>query len=74
MLYVLLILVVALALVSGAEYAMLRVAKAEHKVEVAKLKEENRNFADRFTYLLNRNKELSSRLEKLSSIEEGLNK
>lgn len=74
MLYVLLILVVALALASGAEYAMLRVAKAEHKVEVAKLNEANRVYADKLNYLLNKNKELDSRLEKLSSIEEGLNK
>ena len=41
MLYVLLILVVVLAIISGAEYAMLRVAKAEHKAEVAKLKYAN---------------------------------
>ena len=38
MLYVLIGLVVALALISGAEYAMLRIEKAEHKAEVAKLK------------------------------------
>ena len=41
MLYVLIGLVVVLAMVSGAEYAMLRVAKAEHKAEVAKLKYAN---------------------------------
>ena len=41
MLYVLLILVVALAVVAGAEYAMLRVANAEHKAEVAKLRYAN---------------------------------
>ena len=41
MLYVLLILVLALAVLVGAEYAMLRVAKAEHKAEVAKLKYAN---------------------------------
>lgn len=41
MLYVLIGLVVVLALVSGVEYAMLRVANAEHKAEVAKLKYAN---------------------------------
>ena len=41
MLYVLLILVVVLAMVAGAEYAMLRVAKAEHRAEVAKLRYAN---------------------------------
>lgn len=47
MLYVLLILVVALAMVAGAEYAMLRVAKAEHKAEVAKLRYANMVLARR---------------------------
>lgn len=37
MLYVLLILVVALALVSGAEYAMLKLNNAEYRAELAKL-------------------------------------
>ena len=41
MLYVLLILVVGLALVGGAEYAMLRIMQAEHKAQVATLKAEN---------------------------------
>ena len=41
MLYVLIGLAVVMAMVSGAEYAMLRVAKAEHKAEVAKLKYAN---------------------------------
>lgn len=38
MVYVLLVLVVALALIAGAEYAMLRVVKAEHKAQIATLK------------------------------------
>lgn len=41
MLNVLLILVVVLALICGAEYAMLRVSKAEHRAEVAKLRYAN---------------------------------
>ena len=41
MLYVLIGLVVVLAMVSGAEYAMLRVSSAERKAEVAKLKYAN---------------------------------
>ena len=41
MLYVMLILVVGLALVGGAEYAMLRIMQAEHKAKVATLKAEN---------------------------------
>ena len=41
MLYVMLILVVGLALVGGAEYAMLRIMQAEHKAQVATLKAEN---------------------------------
>ena len=38
MLYVLLILVVALALISGAEYAMLKLNNAEYRAELAELK------------------------------------
>lgn len=73
MLYILLVLVVVLALVSGFEYAELRVVRAERKAEVADLKEANHILADKCDYLLNRNKELSSRMEKLNSIKEGLN-
>jgi hypothetical protein len=62
MLYVLLILVVALAMVSGVEYAMLRVAKAEHKAEVARLKYAN--------VILARKIESHN---KLNSIKEGVN-
>ena len=50
MLYVLLILVVVLALVSGAEYAMLKLNNAEYRAEIAKLncknKELERKLAD----------------------------
>ena len=38
MVYVLLVLVVALALIAGAEYAMLRVTKAEYETKIATLK------------------------------------
>ena len=62
MLYVLLFLVVVLAMVSGAEYAMLRVAKAENKAEVAKLKLANIALA----------RKLESH-DKLSGIKEGIN-
>lgn len=73
MLYVLLILVVALALISGAEYAMVRVVRAERKAEVAELKEANRTLADKCNHLHRENKELCTRLEKLCEIKEVLN-
>lgn len=41
MLYVLLVLVVVLALVSGAEFAMLKLNNAEYRAELAKLKLKN---------------------------------
>ena len=41
MLYVLLVLVVVLALVSGAEYAMLKLNNAEYRAELARLKCKN---------------------------------
>ena len=61
MLYILIGLVVVLAMVSGAEYAMLRVARAEHRAEVAQLKHANIVLAKK---LENHNK--------LNSIKEGL--
>ena len=42
MLYVLLFLVVALAIVGGAEFAMLKVYNAEYRAEIAKLTCKNR--------------------------------
>ena len=72
MLYVLLILVVVLALVSGAEYAILRVVKAERKAEVAELKEANRTLAEKCKYLCNKNKELSAQVERMAAIKEGI--
>lgn len=73
MLYILLTLVVALAVVCGAEYATLRVVKAEHEAEVAKHKEANRILGDKLEYLANENRELCNRMEKMNRIKEGLN-
>lgn len=61
MLYVLVGLVVVLAMVAGVEYAMLRVANAESKAEVARLKCANFTLA----------KKLES-LKKLNAVKEGL--
>lgn len=73
MLYVLIGLVVVLAMVSGAEYAMLRVARAERKAEAAVLKEANRVLTDKNCYLLNKNKELNAQIERMAAIKEGIN-
>lgn len=73
MLYVLLILVVVLALVSGAEYAMLRVARAEHRADVAELKNTNNTITEKCKVLADKNKVLCERIEKMDSIKEGLN-
>ena len=62
MLYVLLILVVTLALVSGALYAMLKLNNAEYRAELAKLS--------------CKNKELERKLmdiSRLNNVKEGLN-
>ena len=72
MLYVLIGLVVVLALICGAEYATLRVARAERKVEVIELKEANRTLADKCNYLCNKNKELSAQVERKAAIKEGI--
>ena len=56
MLYVLLVLVVVLALISGAEYAMLRFMRATHKAEVMALKHLNVSLerkADRLSKIIN---------------------
>ena len=73
MLYVLIGLVVVLAMVSGAEYAMLRVARAERKAEAAVLKEANRILTDKNCYLLEKNKELKAQIERMAAIKEGIN-
>ena len=72
MLYVLLILVVALALVSGAEYAMLRVVKAESRAEVAELKNANHTLADKCKALNKENGKLTERLARMENIKEGI--
>ena len=62
MLYVLLTLVVVLALVSGAEFAMLKLNNAEYRAEMARL-----------TY---KNKELERKIADMSrvnNVKEGLN-
>ena len=41
MLYVLLVLVIVLALIAGAEYAMLKLNNAEYRADLAKLKCKN---------------------------------
>ena len=73
MLYVLLSLVVALALVSGFEYATLRVVRAERKAEAAELKEANRILTDKNCFLVNKNKELTEHIERMACIKEGIN-
>ena len=70
MMYVLVGLVVGLALVSGAEYAMLRVARAERRAEVAELKRANREYKDKCDVLSEKNKELAARMVRLESIKE----
>lgn len=70
MMYVLVGLAVGMALVCGAEYAMLRVARAERRAEVAELKRENRNLKDKCDALVEKNKELAARMVRLESIKE----
>ena len=62
MLYVLLSLVVVLALVSGFEYAALRVARAERRAEIAELKSGNLILGDKCRALTKKNEELAERL------------
>ena len=62
MLYVLLTLVVALALIAGAEYAMLMLNNAEYRAEIAKLRCKNAEL-ERKVKDLNR----------INSVREGLN-
>lgn len=68
MLYVLIGLVVVLAIISGAEYAMLRVAKAERRAEVAELKTANKHLTEKYQVVCDKNKELASRMVRLESI------
>lgn len=62
MLYVLLSLVVALALVSGAEYAMIKVYNAEYRAEIAKLRGKNSELENKVC-----------ELSRINSIKEGIN-
>ncbi len=73
MLYVLLILVVAMAVISGAEYAMLRVVKAERRAEVAELKNDNHNLTEKCRALCKENAKLTEHLARMENIKEGIN-
>lgn len=73
MLYVLLILVVVLAGISGAEYAMLRVVRAERRAEVAELKNANYKISAKCRTLSIENAELTERFARMECVEEGLN-
>ena len=72
MMYVLIGLVVVLALVSGAEYAMLRVARAERKAEVAELKYANDVLKRKLVAVVKENKEMADRIDKRNSLKEGM--
>lgn len=73
MLYVLLSLVVALALVSGFEYATIRVVKAERRAELAELKSGNLILADKCRALSKKNEELEERLVFMENMGEVIN-
>ena len=62
MLYVLLVLVVVLALVSGAEYMMLKLNNAEYRAEIAKLTCKNAEQERKI-----------KEMNRLNSVREGLN-
>ena len=72
MVYFLLVLVVVLALVSGAEYAMLRVVRAERRAEVAELKNANHTLADKCKALSRENGKLTERIARMENIKEGI--
>lgn len=72
MLFVMLFLVVALAGVCGAEYAMLKVAKAEHKLALAELKSTNHALTEKCKALYAENAELCKQMTRLDGIKEGL--
>lgn len=73
MLYVLLILVVVLALISGVECALLMVSKAERRAEVAELKNANHNITRKCKALLEEKTALEERLARMDRVKEGLN-
>ena len=62
MLYVLLILVVVLALVSGAEFAMLKLNNAEYRAELAKLTCKNKDLERKI-----------ADISRLNGVREGMN-
>ena len=65
MIYILLILVIALALVSGFEFAFIKYISADYRAEISALKYE-KLVAER------KAAELKQRLEKMGNIKEGL--
>ena len=73
MLYVLLSLVVTLALVSGFEYATIRVVKAERRAELAELKSGNLILAEKCRVLTKKNDELAERLAFMENMGEVIN-
>jgi hypothetical protein len=73
MLYVLLILVVVLAGISGAEYAMLRVARAERRAAVAELESANYKATQKLGALVKENAKLTEQLARVNNIKEGIN-
>lgn len=73
MMYVLIGLVVVLALISGFEYATLRVVRAERKAEVAELKNANYNIANKCRALSEENAVLTERLARMDNIKGGIN-
>lgn len=73
MLYVLIGLVVVFALISGFEYATIRVVRAERKAEVAELKNANYNIANKCRVLSEENAALTERLARMDNIKGGIN-
>ena len=73
MMYVMLILVVALALISGAEFALVKCLRAEAKASTAELRYENHMLKEKVKVLFDKNNELNKQMVKLSNIKEGVN-
>lgn len=72
MLYVLLALVVALALIGGVECALLMVVKAERRAEVAELKNTIHTISGKCRLLREENAELTERMARMDRVKEGM--
>ena len=72
MVYVLLALVVVLAIVCGAQYAVIKCLKAEYKAEVSTLKYAKAASERKALYMAGKNDELSKRLSRMNAVKEGL--